>query len=89
MQSLKTTVIALGALALSSAALAHGHAYGHEQRYRREARRVVVVEPRYETRYQPRCENVQRIAYVPARLAECRPVVAIQPGIRVQIGFTL
>ena len=88
MQTLRTTVIALSALALSSAALAHGHAYGHE-RYRHEARRVVVVEPRYEARYQPRCENVQRVVYVPARVAERRPVVAIQPGIQVRISFGL
>jgi hypothetical protein len=88
MQTLKTAVIAFSALALSSVALAHGHAYGHD-RYRHDIRRVVIVEPRYEARYQPRCENVQRVVYVPARVIERQPLVTLQPGIRLQVSFGL
>jgi hypothetical protein len=85
MKTLKTGLMALSILALSSAAMAHGHGrggYGHYYGRHEQVRRVIV-----EQRYEPRCERAERVVYVPERVVLRRPAVVIQPGVQVQIAF--
>jgi len=91
MQALKTGLIALSVLALSSAALARGYDRGHghsrhNDRYhgRYETRHVVV-----EKRYEPSCRNDRRVVYVPAKkvVVHERARVVVRPSVQIQVAW--
>ncbi len=91
MKTLKTALIALSTLALSSAAMAHGW---ERPRYEgRWERRAELREARYELRhedryagrygYAPVCAAPARVAYVQPRVVVAAPVV-LEPRVNLQ-----
>lgn len=96
MNTVKVSLIALGSLALSSAAMAHGWDRGRRE-FRHEARYEERHEDRYAGRYgrEERCAEPVRVVYVEPRprVAIVEPRVVLQgrvaPGLRVGISFGL